>query len=327
MKKIAVIFNGGTISMKVDEKLKAAVPSLSGEEIMSMVTGIEGYAEIESHTFSSFPSPHMTPEIMHELSNLIKGFVERDDIDGVVVTHGTDTLEETAFLIDLTLSTNKPVIITGAMRSGSELGYDGPANLSASICTAISNEAKGRGVLVCLNGDINCASEVTKTNSMSLDTFKTPNFGPIGMVDNNRAIFYRDSSKKESFNIEKLETNVSLIKCCAGMDSRFLDYCNNSHDKGIIIEALGRGNVPKEMVPGIRRAIENNIPVVLVSRCFEGRVSDSYGYEGGGKQLREMGVIFGDTLPGQKARIKLMVALSALNSIEEIRALFEKGLS
>ena len=327
MKKIAVIFNGGTISMKVDEKLKAAVPSLSGEEIMSMVTGIEGYAEIESHTFSSFPSPHMTPEIMLDLSKLIKTFVSRNDIDGVVVTHGTDTLEETAFLIDLTVKTDKPIVITGAMRSGSELGYDGPANLSASICTAISEGAKGRGVLVCLNGDINCASEVTKTNSMSLDTFKTPNFGPIGMVDNNKAIFYRESTKRESFNIETLETNVSLIKCCAGMDSRFLNYCVESHDKGIVIEALGRGNVPKGMIPGIKNALSHGIPIVLVSRCFEGRVSDSYGYEGGGKQLREMGVIFGDTLPGQKARIKLMVALSALDSVEDIRALFEKGLS
>lgn len=327
MKKIAVIFNGGTISMKVDEKLKAAVPSLSGEEIMSMVTGIEGYAEIESHTFSSFPSPHMTPEIMLDLSKLINEFALRDDIDGVVITHGTDTLEETALLIDLTINTEKPVIITGAMRSGSELGYDGPANLSASICTAISDGARGRGVLVCLNGDINCASEVTKTNSMSLDTFKTPNFGPIGMVDNNKAIFYRDSVKKRNFNIEKLETNVSLIKCCAGMDSRFIDYCINSHDKGIVLEALGRGNVPKDMVPGIKRALDKNIPIVLVSRCFEGRVSDSYGYEGGGKQLRSMGVIFGDTLPGQKARIKLMVALSSLNSTDEIRELFEIGLS
>ncbi|SFA78181.1 asparaginase [Clostridium frigidicarnis] len=326
MKKIAVIFNGGTISMKVDPKLKAAVPSLTGEEIMAMVTGIEGYAKIESHTFSSLPSPHVTPEIMFKLSKFIKEFIDREDIDGVVVTHGTDTLEETAYLLDLTINTEKPIIVTGSMRSGSELGYDGPSNLAASICTAISDEARGRGVLVCLNGDLNCASEVTKTNSMSLGTFKTPNFGPIGMVDNNKVLFYRNSNDKERFDITELEDKVALIKCASGMDSSFIDFAIDKGYKGIVIEALGRGNIPPEMVSGVKRAIDNKIPVVVVSRCFEGRVCDSYGYPGGGKDLRKIGVIFGDTLPGQKARIKLMVALSKTNDLEKIKEIFEKSL-
>lgn len=324
MKKIAVIFNGGTISMKVDPKLKAAVPTLTGEEIMSMVTGIEGYAQIESHTFSALPSPQVTPEMMLELSKFIGEFVSREDIDGVVVTHGTDTLEETAYLVDLTLSTNKPVVFTGSMRSGSELGYDGPSNLAASICTAISDEACGRGVLVCFNGDLNCASEVTKANSMALNAFRTPNFGPIGMVDNNKVLFYRNSINKEGVAIESIESRVALIKCAAGMDSRYIDFCINQGDKGIVLEAMGRGNIPPQMVKGVKRAIEKGIPVVVVSRCFEGRVFESYGYEGGGKQLRNLGVIFGDTLPGQKARIKLMVALSATQDRERIKMAFER---
>ena len=131
MKKVAVIFNGGTISMTLDPRIKAAVPTLSGEEIMSMVTGIEKYAEIESYTFSNMPGPHMTPEIMLDLSRYIKKLLIREDICGVVVTHGTDTLEETAYLLHLTIDNPKPVIVTGSMRNGSELGYDGPANLSA----------------------------------------------------------------------------------------------------------------------------------------------------------------------------------------------------
>ena len=114
MKKIAVIFNGGTISMKVDDRIKAAVPSLTGEEIMAMVTGIESFATIESHSFSSLPSPHITPEIMLELSKFINALVERDDIDGVVVTHGTDTLEETSYFVNLTTKTSKPIVFTGA---------------------------------------------------------------------------------------------------------------------------------------------------------------------------------------------------------------------
>ena len=225
MKKIAVVFNGGTISMKVDERIKAAVPSLTGEEIMSMVTGIEEFAEIESYSFSSLPSPHMTFETMLKLSKFIKELLDRSDIDGVVVTHGTDTLEETAYLLDLTIKSEKPVVITGAMRSGSELGYDGPSNLAASICTAISEDSKNRGVLVCFNGELNSAAEVTKANSMALDAFRTPNFGPIGIVDNNKVMFYRETKKTEKYDVQEIKKDVALIKCVADMDSSFINFC------------------------------------------------------------------------------------------------------
>lgn len=311
--------------MKVDPRIKAAVPSLTGEEIMTMVTGIEEYAQVESYSFSNLPSPQMSPETMLELSKYIQNLLNREDISGVVVTHGTDTLEETAFLLDLTIKSEKPVVVTGAMRNGSELGYDGPSNLAASICTVISNESKNRGVLVCLNDELNCASEVTKSNSMSLDTFKSPNFGPIGIVDSNEVIFYRDSIKKQHIETDKIETNVDLIKCAAGMDSKIINYCIEQGSKGFVIEALGRGNVPPLMVEGIQKAIDKGLPVVLVSRCFQGRVLDSYGYHGGGKELRNLGVIFGDNLPGQKARIKLMLALGKTTNINEIKDIFESG--
>lgn len=324
MKKIAVVFNGGTISMKVDERIKAAVPTMTGEEIMKMVTGIETYAEIESHNFSSLPSPHITPDIMLELSKFINALVDREDIDGVVVTHGTDTLEETSYLIDLTINTEKPVVFTGAMRSGSELGYDGPSNLAASICTAVSDESRGRGVLICFNGELNSASEVTKANSMALNAFRTPNFGPIGIVDNNNVIFYRRIMNKEHIPIEKINKKVAIIKCAAGMNSDFLYHCIAAEYDGIILEALGRGNVPPDMVDGIKKALEKGLVVILTSRCFEGRVFDSYGYLGGGKQLRNLGVIFGENLPSQKARIKLLALLSFDSNISYIKESFEK---
>ena len=322
MKKIAIIFNGGTISMKIDEKIKAAVPSLSAEEIMSMIPGVEEYAEIEAYTFSSMPSPHMTLETMLKLSKFTTELVEREDIDGVVITHGTDTLEETAYLLDLTVKTKKPVVVTGAMRSGSELGYDGPFNLATSICTAISDEAVGRGVLVCFNGELNSASEVTKANSMALNAFRTPNFGPIGIVDNDNVIFYRDANYSEKYDVSEIKKQVALIKCVVDMDSSYIDYLIEKVCGGIVIEALGRGNVPPKMVDGIKKATELNIPVVVVSRCFEGRVFESYGYEGGGKQLKDLGVIFGDTLPGQKARIKLILAINSGMNIHEIARAF-----
>ena len=322
MKKIAIIFNGGTISMKIDEKIKAAVPSLSADEIMSMIPGVEDYAEIEAYTFSSMPSPHMTLETMLKLSKFTTELVERDDIDGVVITHGTDTLEETAYLLDLTVKTKKPVVVTGAMRSGSELGYDGPFNLATSICTAISDEAVGRGVLVCFNGELNSASEVTKANSMALNAFRTPNFGPIGIVDNDNVIFYRDANHLEKYDVSEIKKQVALIKCVVDMDSSYIDYLIEKGYGGIVIEALGRGNVPPKMVEGIKKAIELEIPVVVVSRCFEGRVFESYGYEGGGKQLKNLGVIFGDTLPGQKARIKLILAINSGMNINEVAKVF-----
>lgn len=326
MKKIAVVFNGGTISMKVDKKIKAAVPSLSGEEIMQMVTGIHGVAEIENYTFSNLPSPHMTPKLMLKLSNLIQKLLDRKDVSGVVITHGTDTLEETAYFLDLTLDTEKSVVITGAMRSSDELGYDGPFNLATSICTAISHGAKKRGVLICFNGELHSATEVTKRNSMALNAFCTPNFGPIGIVDNNKVIFYRKNPKSIHFSIEDVKKDVALIKCVSGMDSKFIDFVIESGYKGIVVEALGRGNVPPLMVDGIKRAIDKQIPVVVVSRCFEGRVFESYGYLGGGKNLRKLGAIFGDVLSGQKARIKLLVAVNYNDNLEYLREIFEKDI-
>lgn len=326
MKKVAVIFNGGTISMKVDPKLQAAVPTLSGKEIMSMVTGIENYAEIETYTFSSLPGPHMTPELMMDLSKYVRSFLDREDIVGVVVTHGTDTLEETAYFMDLTIDSEKPVVVTGSMRNSSELGYDGPANLAASICTAISEGAKNKGVLVCLNDELNCASEVTKEHSMHLNTFMSPEFGPVGIIDSNEAIFYRDNLNKQHILTDNFEGNVHLIKAAAGMDGKFIDFCVSEGAKGLVIEGMGRGNIPPLMAEAIERVMNKGVAVVLVSRCFKGRVLDSYGYPGGGKGLRNAGVIFGDRLPGQKARIKLMMALGKTSNISEIREMFEKGL-
>ena len=323
MKKIAVIFNGGTISMKVDERIKAAIPSLTGEEIMAMVAGIENYAEIESYTFSSMPSPHMTFKTILELSNFVKDLVDRSDIDGIVITHGTDTLEETAYFLDLTIDTSKPIVITGAMRSSSELGYDGPFNLATSICTAIADDSIGRGVLVCFNGELNSAAEVTKANSMALNAFRTPNFGPIGIVDNNKVYFYRNTINTSKYKVDKIDKEVALIKCAVDMDSTFIDFIIEKGYGGIVIEALGRGNVPPRMVDGIKRAIDNNIPVIIVSRCFEGRVHESYGYEGGGKMLLDLGIIFGDTLPGQKARVKLLLSINSGLSMEEIKKQFQ----
>ena len=148
------------------------------------------------------------------------------------------------------------------------------------------------------------------------------NFGPIGIVDNNKVIFYRNTINTSKYKVDNIDNEVALIKCAVDMDSTFIDFVIEKGYGGVVIEALGRGNVPPKMVPGIKRAIEKNIPVVVVSRCFEGRVHESYGYEGGGKMLLDLGIIFGDTLPGQKARIKLLLSINSGLSIEEIKKQF-----
>ena len=323
--KVAVIFTGGTISMKIDPRIAAAIPALSSEEIMSMVTNIDKYSEIEIVNYDNIPGPHMTPQRMMDLSKIVKELIAKEDITGVVITHGTDSLEETAYLLDLNINSVKPIIVVGAMRSSSELGYDGPSNLSSAICTAISEQAKNKGVLVVMNNEVNAASEVTKFHTLSLDTFKSLEFGPLGIVDNDEVIFYRDMTKHDHIETDIIEDKVDLIKCGVGMDSRLINFCVESGCKGIVLEAMGRGNIPPKMVPGIEYAIQNNVIVVMVSRCPTGRVLDTYGYKGAGRELRNLGVILGENLPGQKARIKLMLALGYTKDRIIIKNIFEKG--
>ncbi|WFD09454.1 asparaginase [Tepidibacter hydrothermalis] len=325
-KKVAIVFTGGTISMTVDSRIGAAIPSLSGEQIMSMVTNIDKIADIEVVNFSEIPGPHMTPEMMMDLKSLISDLVDRDDITGVVVTHGTDSLEETAYFLSLTLYTQKPVVVVGAMRNSSELGYDGPSNLAAAVCTVIADEAQNKGVLVVMNNEVNLASEVTKTNTLTLDTFKSITYGPLGIIDDNKLILHRDIVRKQHIHTHSVESRVDLIKVVVGMDSRFIKFSIDSGAKGIVIEAMGRGNIPPTMLDGIRYAKEMNIPIVIVSRCHSGRVLDTYGYKGSGRDLVELGCILGGNLPGQKARIKLMLALGKTNDINEIKDIFEEGI-
>lgn len=326
MKKIIIIFTGGTISMTKDEVTGSSIPSMTGEDILKMTPGLDSIAAVEFLDFAMIPGPHMTPDKMLELSHLITHKLAVEGFDGAVVTHGTDSLEETAYLVDLTYNGDKPVVFVGAMKSSDELGWDGPVNLIAAVYASACNEAYNRGVMVVMNNEVHSASQVTKTNTHTLDTFKSKDFGPIGFIDNDKAFFYYSYTKRQYFETEKLDDNVDLIKCGCGMDDRLLKFCVDSGTHGIVIEGMGRGNIPPFMVTGVEYAISKNIPIVLVSRCLMGRVFDTYGYKGAGKELTNMGVILGDNLPGQKARIKLMVALGKNRSHAELKDIFEKGV-
>ncbi|MDO5095871.1 MAG: asparaginase [Peptostreptococcaceae bacterium] len=320
--KIAIIFTGGTISMSVDEEIGAAIPSLNGQDIISMVTNIDKLADIEIIEYSEIPGPHISFEMLFDIRKIILELSEREDISGIIITHGTDTLEESAYFWDLTLNIRKPVVVVGAMRNSSELGYDGPANLAAAVCTAISPKAVDKGVLVVLNNEVNTALEVTKTNTLSLNTFQS-RYGPIGIIDTNDFIVHRNITERDFIDTDDVEKNVFLIKSCIDMNPEIIDFYLNQGAKGIVIEAMGRGNLPPAFIPHIQKAVSNRVAVVIVSRCPSGRVMSSYGYEGGGKMLHDLGVIFGGELSGQKARIKLMLALHKSKDDNYIRSLFE----
>ncbi|HEY4552350.1 MAG TPA: asparaginase, partial [Bacillaceae bacterium] len=243
-------------------------------------------------------------------------------IDGVVITHGTDTLEETAYFLDLTVSAQIPIVVTGAMRSSNEVGSDGLYNLMSSIRVALSDDAKDKGVLVVLNDEIHTALNVTKTHTSNVSTFQSPQYGPIGIVTKQAVIFHHKPVCREKYIVKELNRKVALIKAYAGMDADLLHCLKDLSYDGVVIEALGQGNLPPKAAEGVDGLMEAGIPVVLVSRSFNGIAQPVYDYAGGGKQLKDTGVIFCNGLNGQKARIKLLITLTKTSSLDELSHYF-----
>ena len=322
MKNILVVFTGGTFSMMLDEKTGGAVPRFSGKELLRKIPEAKKLAKITCYDFGKYPGPHMTPELMFKLSQTINKIISKKKFDGVIVTHGTDTLEETAYLLDLTIKTEIPIVVIGSIKNSSEQDWDGPQNLIDAIYICLNQNCKNLGVLVCLNGEINAASEVTKIYTEQIDGFRSLDFGALGFVQNEKIILNRSPRKLETINTKKIITNVDLLTVYAGMDEKFFKYSADSKTKGLVVEALGVGNVPPAAFKGIKYVIEKNIPVVLVSRCPAGETLDIYGYPGAGKWLNKIGVIFADYLNGQKARIKLMLALGMTKDSEKLKKIF-----
>jgi len=323
-KNILIVFTGGTFSMKVDKKVTGgAIPRYSGEELLKKIPEAKKMADISCYDFGKYPGPHVTPEIMIKLSKQLKKKLAERKYDGIVITHGTDTLEETAYLIDLTIKTETPIVFTGSMKNSSDPDWDGPKNLCDSIRVCLNKNSKGMGVLVCLHGEVNAASEVTKIYSDEFETFQSLDFGSLGFVQEGRVIYNRIPRHLEIINTENVNSNVDLITVYAGMDEKFFKYSADSGTEGLVVEALGIGNVPPKAFEGIKYVVEKGITVVLVSRCPAGETDYIYSYPGAGKHLHNLGVIFTDYLNGQKARIKLMLALTKTSDRKILTKLFE----
>lgn len=322
MKNILVVFTGGTFSMMIDKKTGGAVPRFSGEELLKKIPEAKELAKITCYDFGKYPGPHMTPELMFKLSATVKNLISKNKYEGVIITHGTDTLEETAYLLDLTIKSDIPIVVIGSMKNSSEHDWDGPKNLIDAIHICLNKNCRDIGVLVCLNGEINAASEVTKIYTEQIDSFRSLDFGTLGFVENGKVILNRLPKKLEKIKTRKIITNVDLLTVYAGMDEKFFRYSADHKADGLVVEALGVGNVPPAAFEGIKYAINKKIPVVLVSRCPAGETLDIYSYPGAGKWLNKIGVIFADYLNGQKARIKLMLALGITRDHEKLKKLF-----
>lgn len=322
MKKLLVIHTGGTISMSQDASNKVVT---NDDNPISKHQDIIGqYAQVEETHLFNVPSPHMTIEKVTQLQHKIIQCVEISEYDGYVITHGTDTLEETAFLLDLLLEIEEPVVITGAMRSSNEIGSDGLYNFISAIRVASSNDASRKGVMVVFNDEIHTARNVTKTHTSNINTFQSPNHGPFGVLTKDRVQFHHHPYRQSSFKMINHQLYVPLIKSYMGMGSDLLEFYANQGVDGIVVEALGQGNLPTTCLHGLKQILDNDIPIVLVSRSFNGIVSPVYAYEGGGADLFEKGVIFSNGLNGPKARLKLLVGLSQNMNHQKLKNYFEE---
>ena len=317
-KKILVLHTGGTISMQADAT--GAVVT-SPENPMNHVSNpLEGI-EVHALDFLNLPSPHIKPKHMLALYHKIKE--EADNYDGVVITHGTDTLEETAYFLDTMEIPHMPIVLTGAMRSSNELGSDGVYNYLSALRVASDDKSADKGVLVVMNDEIHAAKYVTKTHTTNVGTFQTPTHGPLGLIMKQEILYFKTAEPRVRFDLEHIHGLVPIVSAYAGMTDELIDMLDLDHLDGLVIQAFGAGNIPKETAQKLENLLQKGIPVALVSRCFNGIAEPVYAYQGGGIQLQESGVLFVKELNAQKARLKLLIAINAGLKGEELRNYME----
>jgi L-asparaginase len=321
---IVLVFTGGTISMRTDPASGGAVPTLRGDAILASAPGVADIAHVVVDEWATMPGAHLTVEQLWALRTHIAELVARDDVDGVVVAQGTDTIEETAYLTHRSLRTDKPVVFTGAMRTSEDASWDGPANLTDSVRVAASPALRGAGVLVVFNGRVYAASDVTKVETFSPDAFDSPGLGPLASIDGGCVIVRRRLAAERALIVPPAgpAAPVDIIYAAAGSDGRFFDLARASA-RGVVVAAFGRGNLPFAMFEGLTRCVGAGLPVVITSRVPRGRVGPTYGFPGGGRSLAAAGAILAGSLRPQQARLDLMLALGAGYDGDRLAAVFD----
>ncbi|MFK9095360.1 asparaginase [Bacillus salipaludis] len=311
MKKVVLLTTGGTIASKPNKDSgKLASGALTGEELAAMCNLPKDIEVIVDSVFQK-ASIHITFEDLVFLKNKIEDYFKDEAVSGVVVTHGTDTMEETAYFLDLTINDYRPVVVTGSQRSPEDLGSDVYINLRHAIYSACSSDLEMSGTVVVFNERIFAARYVKKEHASNIQGFNAFGFGYLGIIDNDRVHVFQKPIKREYYEIKSSIPQVEIIKCYIGADGKFIKAAIEAGVGGIVLEGVGRGQVAPKMMEEIEKAIKEGIKLVITTSAEEGSVYTTYDYEGSAYDLYKKGVILGSDNDSKKARIKLAVAMAS----------------
>jgi L-asparaginase len=320
---VVVVGTGGTIASRYDPALGRTVASQGVEAIVGLAAKPAELPRLTFENFATVAGFNMTLPFIHGLVGRLRELLASSEVDAVVVTQGTDTMEETSFLANLLIDTQKPLVFTGAQLAHDHPQSDGPRNVIDAIHAAASKETQGLGAMVCFNGELHAAREVSKVHTSAIDTFKSYHYGELGIVDGDQVIVYRRPQLGLHLRPEGLDKRVEILKAAIGADGRMVDAARDMEVDGLIIEAFGRGNLSAEFGQAVGRACRSGLPVVITSRCPVGRVQPVYGGGGGGgRDLEDVGAIFAGDLKAPKARLLLIAALGDPTAHGHIRELF-----
>ncbi len=307
---IHLLFTGGTISMRRDDSLGGNVPQHGAADLLALAAPPPGL-RYRSEDWARSPACHFDVARLWALRGRVAELIAGGGVHGVVVTHGTDILEETAYLLARTLAPTVPVVVTGAMLTPGQPGWDGAANLRDAMVVAADSASAGRGAMVVFAGRILDGRDAVKTHATAPDAFEAPHAGPVGRVANGVVRYDTPiGPPRRPVAPPVLDRRVAVVPMVVGDDGAMLDALRRTHD-GVVIAAFGSGNVPPGAVPAIRRWLDGGKPVVLATRCLRGEVEPSYAFDGGGAQLVRLGAVPAGPRSLSHARMELMIALSA----------------
>lgn len=319
---VIVLGTGGTIASTAGES--GATPELTTEDLLSAVPDLGEYADVATEQVAQVPSFEMDVETLARISEAVRAAVA-DGADGVVITHGTDTMEESAYFLDLTLNVDVPVVLTGAQRRPDEVSPDGPANLLTAVRAASHDAFRGAGgAYIAFDEEVHAARDVTKVHTSAVGAFESPETGPVAAFDRDGIRLFREpGSRSDTIPVDRPATTVRTVTTGIGVDGRQIAQALDNDADGVVLEGTGLGNATAAVGDAVADAVAQGVPVVVTSRCLAGTTAPVYGADGGGETLRDYGAIFGGDLPAHKARIKLMLALEANTDPAAVRTHFE----
>ena len=311
MSHIKLLTTGGTIASKRDPETGLQQTGLiSGEELAEKLNLHENI-NISVEEIIKVSSSAITFENLITIKDAVLNALEDDDVDGIVITHGTDTLEETSYFLSQVIPAGKAVVVTGSQRGPELIGTDAYANLQDSITLAADVDAAKIGVSVLFNSKIFMPRFVKKMSAMNVDGFGGGGTGYLGLVDGHDVKIYQHPAHSNTYNVEGQLPEVDIIKCALGTDAKFIDCAIDHKVAGLVIETMGRGHANELVAAGVKRAVDADIKVVITSASYEGDVKVAYDFSGGISQFEKDGAVNGGSYDSKKARLKLAVMIAA----------------